>query len=997
MECRLLVDTGCSVSLLDSRFARNLLLSGDSKELVLEIMNGDQIKTRGKVFIENVVMSNNANIGPIHAHIVNRLPLGLDVIIGLDVIKRNGLTIQPLEKNRSPIVLDANLTDPRSIQDSQERIFIAEEVAVPSTNTGVIKIDDKDFESKFCNKEWTVRWTWKDRPPPINSKRGNYKIPLEDKEEFSAELDLWIREGILVPWDVKRDGCVKNVLPLMSVRQVKGDKTKVRPVLDFRFLNEYILSFPGSATPLCQERLRQWRQVGNNCSVVDLRKAYLQIKIDPSLWSYQCVRWEGQIYVLTRLGFGLNIAPKVMTKIVERILSENEILRASTSNYIDDIFVNERFIPVENVVDVLSDFGLRTKPPERLGEQECVRVLGLQVDSNFNWRRSSTLPLISDCMTRREIHKVLGEWLGHYPVCGWLRVVCGYIQRLTAKEKLGWDEHAGQNIMTKVVEIAERLKTGDDPVKGKWLAPSDGNSVIWTDASNLAMGVVLTINGNVVEDAAWLRREKDAAHINISELDAAIRGVNLAIKWNIRSFILKTDSATVKGWLNSAFHDTHNIRTNALAEMIIRRRIQMLRDLRRQESLDVTIQLVRSAENLADKLTRVPRAWLQEKSENEHSVEIGAMASSVSQKETIRSIHNRNHLGITRTYHLAKERFGSGVDKEIVREVIQECDRCARICPVVQQYPKGSLGCCEVWKKLSCDITHVEGKPYLTVIDMGSRFTVWRTICSQTASEVIERFREIFADFGPPAFLLTDNGAVFRSGEFKRFMVEWGVHLQYSCAYRPQGNGISERNHRTVKTMRARSSNPVEECVFWYNTSNDHGKPSPYSLLFHANSRKPGVNRQREMNCESVHKWLTLQGNLDEINRENPYSVGELVYLRSPDGRCDSMWSGPHRVTSINSNVAVELDSDGVNRHIAHIKRVPRRHRRETVDSDSSDSDHGVSQTSEIHSRSSDRDNFESSGSDDEDTHDEAHEEDNSLRRGSRTRHHPSYLNDYFA
>ena len=283
-----------------------------------------------------------------------------------------------------------------------------------------------------------MKWPWKDGPPPDNAKRANYKVSECDKDEFDAELDVWIREGILIPWSAEHDGDVKNVIPLMSVRQQKGETSKVRPVLDFRFLNDYIASYPVSATPLCQERLREWRQLGANCSVVDLRKAYLQIWIHPSLWCYQCIRWKGKVYVLTRLGFGLNIAPKVMTRIVERILADDEDLRTSASSYIDDIFVNESKVSVEQVMKVLGDFGLQTKPPERLGDEDSVRILGLQVDSQYNWRRSSQLPDVSDIMTRRQVHKVLGEWLGHYPVCGWLRVVCGYVQRLTAKEKVGW-------------------------------------------------------------------------------------------------------------------------------------------------------------------------------------------------------------------------------------------------------------------------------------------------------------------------------------------------------------------------------------------------------------------------------------------------------------------------------------------------------------------------------------------------------------------------------
>ena len=99
----------------------------------------------------------------------------------------------------------------------------------------------------------------------------------EDMEMFEKEIEEWISTGILVPWLQERDGDIKNVLPLMGVRQEKGDTVKVRPVLDFRYLNDFIVSHTGSATPLCQDRLREWRRLGPDCSVVDLKKAYLKI------------------------------------------------------------------------------------------------------------------------------------------------------------------------------------------------------------------------------------------------------------------------------------------------------------------------------------------------------------------------------------------------------------------------------------------------------------------------------------------------------------------------------------------------------------------------------------------------------------------------------------------------------------------------------------------------------------------------------------------------
>ena len=75
--------------------------------------------------------------------------------------------------------------------------------------------------------------------------------------------------------------------------------------------------------------------------------------------------------------------------------------------------------------------------------------------------------------------------------------------------------------------VAARLAT-EDPCRGLWCVRGE-RAVVWTDASSLAAGVVVeTPQGDAIEDASWLRRDK-SSHINMAELDAAVRGVNLAI------------------------------------------------------------------------------------------------------------------------------------------------------------------------------------------------------------------------------------------------------------------------------------------------------------------------------------------------------------------------------------------------------------------------------------------------------------------------------------
>ena len=106
--------------------------------------------------------------------------------------------------------------------------------------------------------------------------------------------------------------------------------------------------------------------------------------------------------------------------------------------------------------------------------------------------------------------------MGHFPVLNWLRIACAYLQRCTAKDGVAWDDHVSEDTRMKMLDVSERLKEQGDPAKGRWPVRGTGEAVLWTDASKLGVGVALVIDGDTVEDAAWLRPESDTAHINIS-------------------------------------------------------------------------------------------------------------------------------------------------------------------------------------------------------------------------------------------------------------------------------------------------------------------------------------------------------------------------------------------------------------------------------------------------------------------------------------------------
>eukprot|EP00117_Sycon_ciliatum_P040218 scpid93421/ scgid29592/ len=172
---------------------------------------------------------------------------------------------------------------------------------------------------------WGLTWKWiqgAEPVQPIGSGIGEYsrsKLTPEQEAEFCSEVDSWIDQGWLEPHDPDKHGKPEAVLLLLAVAQEHKPTTPVRPCLDYCRLNAVIVSSPGADTPVCQEKIREWRASSPEQSyeMLDIRKAYLQVHIAPELQRFQTVLWKGRTYVITRMGFGLSIAPKFMHVIVQ--------------------------------------------------------------------------------------------------------------------------------------------------------------------------------------------------------------------------------------------------------------------------------------------------------------------------------------------------------------------------------------------------------------------------------------------------------------------------------------------------------------------------------------------------------------------------------------------------------------------------------------------------------------------------------------------------------
>ena len=75
---------------------------------------------------------------------------------------------------------------------------------------------------------------------------------------------------------------------------------------------------------------------------------------------------------------------------------------------------------------------------------------------------------------------------------------------------------------------------------------------MWVDDSSLAIAMALECHETVLGDAYRLLPENDAQHINFVELDAVLKGVNLALQWQSKVLHMKTLGARFVGNVSSS-------------------------------------------------------------------------------------------------------------------------------------------------------------------------------------------------------------------------------------------------------------------------------------------------------------------------------------------------------------------------------------------------------------------------------------------------------------
>ncbi|XP_055938181.1 uncharacterized protein K02A2.6-like [Argiope bruennichi] len=164
------------------------------------------------------------------------------------------------------------------------------------------------------------------------------------------------------------------------------------------------------------------------------------------------------------------------------------------------------------------------------------------------------------------------------------------------------------------------------------------------------------------------------------------------------------------------------------------------------------------------------------------------------QNQVLEELHV-GHPGIVKMKALARSYcYWQGIDASIAN-FVQNCSACiatrnepARINRHPWEWPNGP------WQRIHVDYAGpFMGKMFFVVSDAYSKWIEVIPMKNITASFTIHHLRILFAHYGIPLTLVSDNGASFTSYEFRHFLKLNNIKHITSEPYHPATNGQAER------------------------------------------------------------------------------------------------------------------------------------------------------------------------------------------------------------
>ena len=223
------------------------------------------------------------------------------------------------------------------------------------------------------------------------------------------------------------------------------------------------------------------------------------------------------------------------------------------------------------------------------------------------------------------------------------------------------------------------------------------------------------------------------------------------------------------------------------------------------------------------------------------------------------------------------------------------------------------------------------GHMWLIIIDAHSKWLEIFQMSSTTSTATVQCLQDVFARFGLPERVITDNAPNFVSSEFSQFMKSNGIKQTTSAPYHPASNGLAEQavkifNNGMKKMTEGSLRQKLARLLFTYRlTPQSTIGVSPAELLLGRKLRSvldllnPNVTERVE-SAQQAQKFSH-----DKRAQSKTFTLGDTVYARNYSSQGPSWVKGTIVDMSGSQNFSVEVVLTGQlftwRRHIDQLKK----------------------------------------------------------------------------
>ena len=313
-------------------------------------------------------------------------------------------------------------------------------------------------------------------------------------------------------------------------------------------------------------------------------------------------------------------------------------------------------------------------------------------------------------------------------------------------------------------------------------------------------------------------------------------------------------------------------------------------------------------------------------------------------KKVLQEVH-QSHIGIVRMKATARSYvWWPGLDQEI-EELVKGCTQCQSVRNAPEVAPLHPwLWPSKPWSRVHIDFAgQLCGHSYLILVDTHSKWLEVIDMNSATTSAAtIRELRKIFARFGLPEQLVSDNGPQFVSAEFTQFLKSNGVKHIKSAPYHPSTNGIAERFVQSFKrAMLTNESLPLEQrlasfLLQYRTTVHATTNATPCMLLMNRQLRTRLDLLRPNIGVQVANKQADQKVSHDQHSRDREFMIGQRVMVRNL--RPGPTWI-PGTIVGRNGPLSYVVQVKGEQtwkRHVEHLREVGDTPLKEIVDAKSS-------------------------------------------------------------